>query len=303
MYRGRFAPTPSGELHLGSLVSAVASYLDARSSGGEWLVRIEDVDCHRSRPAFDSAILKELERHGLFWDGAVVRQSERSEYYIATLEKLQAQKRLYVCRCSRAHLQQRGCPLSADGEFIYPGYCRSPDLPAFSVRGVVAEKAALRVCIQPDEVVDFQDRVRGHLSSRLLEDVGDFAVFRMDGCFAYHLAVVVDDFEQGVTHVVRGLDILPLTARQVWLQRILQFTTPIYHHVPLVCGADGQKLSKSASAQALKSSRALDNLYQALRHLGLFQLSPEHNNCDELLREACQQWSLKFKLPVSSRYR
>lgn len=295
MYRGRFAPTPSGELHLGSLVSAVASYLDARAAGGEWLVRIEDIDRQRSRPAFESSILRELERHSLFWDGPVVRQSERSEVYISTLETLKSQERLYVCHCSRTQLQQRGCPVSADGEFIYQGYCWSDRSVDFLVREIVSQKAALRVRIDPDEAVGFEDRLGGRLTSRLADEVGDFAVFRMDGCFAYHLAVVVDDFEQGVTHVVRGLDILPLTARQVWLQQRLHLPTPVYLHVPLVVDADGQKLSKSASAQALKLTPALDNLYGALDHLGFAEVSRAHTRCEELLAEACELWTLKFK--------
>jgi glutamyl-Q tRNA(Asp) synthetase len=286
MERGRFAPTPSGLLHMGSLVAALASYLDVRKRGGEWLVRIEDVDTVRARPEFESAILRELERHGLFWDGSVVRQSERSEYYRSALVRLEAWNRLYGCVCSRQMLKRRGCFENAQGELIYPGFCRPS-------RGqeVNLHSAALRLLID-DNFYEFEDLLAGKQSGWVLEEVGDFVLRRADGCFTYHLAVVVDDFLQGVTRIVRGADILPLTGRHILLQRVLGYPTPIYAHVPLVLSETGEKLSKSASAQALAASLPVNNLICALMHLGLEMQAHDFSSVEDILAYALENYVL-----------
>lgn len=298
MYRGRFAPTPSGELHLGSLVAAVASYLDARAFDGEWILRIEDVDQHRSRPHFESLIKAELERHGLYWDGPVVRQSERVDLYRWALETLRQSGLVYECACSRAVLQRRGCPINGEGEFIYPGYCRTAQTgekqPDFNPRSQVS----VRLCVN-DALISFEDRWAGNYAQSVAVSVGDFVLRRADGMYAYHLAVVVDDFNQNITHVVRGFDILPLTGRHIYLQRILGFTSPSYLHVPLVYSADGQKLSKSASAQAIREGSAPDNLRKALLHLGLVVPDEYAISCDEILLFATKLWRQRFSTNVS----
>jgi glutamyl-Q tRNA(Asp) synthetase len=267
MYRGRFAPTPSGDLHLGSLVAATAGFLDARVSGGQWLVRIEDVDVQRCKPHFESSILTDLERHGLNWDGEVVRQSSRTKLYEDALKKLYSSGHAYSCFCSRAKLEKMHCRRNAEGEFVYPAICRPErieggrDLLDFATR---KHSFRFRADVPPTL---FNDEWLGPQSVRVAEEAGDFVLRRTDGCFAYTLAVVVDDFLQGITHIVRGMDILPLTARQIQLQKALGFDTPVYRHCRLVCGPDGQKLSKSASARALRETPAHLNLSNALKLL------------------------------------
>jgi glutamyl-Q tRNA(Asp) synthetase len=295
MYRGRFAPTPSGELHMGSLVAAVASFLDARAAKGEWLVRIEDVDSQRSRIQFETAILLELERHGLHWDGEAVRQSQRIKYYDDALERLYRAGFVFRCSCSRSSLTERGCPINTEGEFVYPSICRNHainvvpsvcalfDLPDVSFR--------FRVESEPTE---FEDAWLGPQIVWVSREAGDFLLRRKDGCYAYHLAVVVDDYLQGVTHVVRGMDILPLTARQVLVQRALGFSTPVYKHCALVRSSDGVKLSKSASARALKETPAQLNLRNALQFLGIEMGIEPSSRCDEILARAAELWRQKF---------
>ena len=290
MVRGRFAPTPSGPLHMGSLVAALASYLDARRRGGLWLVRIEDVDTTRCKIEFEKAILLELERHGLFWDGQVVRQSKRSEFYVDALSTLAHQNFLYSCSCTRLSLQNRGCEFNAQGELVYPGFCRPKSVAGGRGR-VLSSGFAERFLVEMGDF-EFLDEIAGFQFGSVAKDVGDFVVRRADGCFSYNLAVVVDDFLQGINRVVRGADILPLTGRHMVLQRALGFAHPQYAHIPLVFGEDGRKLSKSDSARALSETSAPENLKQALAHLGVPIRLSDHASINDILRFAQMHYTL-----------
>lgn len=269
---------------MGSLVAALASYLDARQRGGLWLVRIEDVDTTRCKIDFEKAILFELERHGLFWDGEVVRQSKRSKFYADALSTLAHQNLLYSCSCTRLSLQHRGCELNPQGELVYPGFCR-PKSAAGSRGRVLSSGFAQRFFVEMGDF-EFLDEIAGFQFGSVSKDVGDFVVRRADGCFTYHLAVVVDDFLQGITRVVRGADILPLTGRHIVLQRALGFPNPQYAHIPLIFGEDGRKLSKSDSAMALSETSVPENLKQALEHLGVLVRLGDHSSIDDILRFA-----------------
>lgn len=259
---GRFAPSPTGSLHLGSLAAAVASWLFARAADGRWLVRVEDIDTPRVVPGSAEEILSALRRYGLEWDGEVLWQSQRTERYEEALERLRAAGLVYDCACSRADLQRAAsAPLGA--EAVYPGTCRN-GLP----EGKAARAIRFRV---PDEVIAFDDLLRGRVEEHVGTQTGDFVVRRADGLFAYQLAVVVDDAEQGVTQVVRGVDLLGSTARQIALQRALDYETPAYAHIPLVTKPDGSKLGKrdgSLPLPALDDARVRETLAAALRHLG-----------------------------------
>lgn len=263
-YRGRFAPSPSGPLHFGSLLAALASFLQARSQNGDWLVRIEDIDPPRIVAGAASAILRTLERFGLYWDGSVSYQSQRTESYAQALQDLQAQAIVYPCTCSRREIVQQAA-LAADGSRLYPGFCRGgsahPERPA-----------ALRVCCQNFALIQFHDRIQGEQCQNLATEVGDFVLQRADGVFAYQLAVVVDDAEQGITEIVRGCDLLSSTARQIYLQRLLGFAQPAYCHLPLILDQRGDKLSKQTGALALDTAQASALLVTALGLLG--QQSP-----------------------------
>jgi len=259
-YRGRFAPSPTGPLHFGSLIAALGSWLDARAAGGEWLLRIEDVDTPRNVPGADSAILHTLADLGLTWDGAVLWQSQRLAAYAAALDALVAAGDAYPCACSRKEIESTGAARAVDGGFVYPGTCRH-GLP----RGRVARAWRLRV---PAQTVGFSDRLQGLVRQDLAAAVGDFVLRRADGPFAYQLAVVVDDAAQGVTDVVRGADLLDSTPRQLWLQRCLGAATPRYLHLPLATNPAGEKWSKQTAAPALDLSRPGATLARALAFLG-----------------------------------
>ncbi|MGE5103579.1 MAG: tRNA glutamyl-Q(34) synthetase GluQRS [Betaproteobacteria bacterium] len=245
LYRGRFAPSPTGPLHFGSLVAAMASYADARAAGGLWHVRIEDVDTPRARPGADSLILAALERLGFEWDGPVWRQSSRREAYDEALAALRTAGLVYPCTCTRRALAQH--PLGRLGERVYPGTCRAD---AADAQGT---PAAYRVRV-PATAIAFDDRLYGHQAQDLARDVGDFVVLRSDGLFSYQLAVVVDDGEQRISDVVRGADLLTSTPRQIFLQEALGLATPRYLHVPVAVDAQGVKLSKQHGAQPLPAS-------------------------------------------------
>ncbi|MHB1214248.1 MAG: tRNA glutamyl-Q(34) synthetase GluQRS [Thiobacillus sp.] len=257
-YVGRFAPSPTGPLHAGSLVAAVASWLDARAAGGRWLLRMEDLDYPRCEPGAADIILRQLEAYGLLWDGAMLVQTQRDAAYAAALATLQDIDAVYPCACTRSQLAQ--APRNHEGEIIYPGTCRN-GLPA----GATARAWRVRV---PDARICFHDRIRGDLQQNLAHEVGDFIVRRADGLFAYQLAVVVDDAFQGITHVVRGADLLWNTPRQVYLQTLLGLPTPVYAHVPLITNAAGQKLSKQTRASALPETGRGTVMAQALAALG-----------------------------------
>lgn len=263
---GRFAPSPTGPLHLGSLVAAVGSWLHARAGGGRWLVRMEDLDTPRVVPGADRAILEALRLYGLDWDGEVVYQSQRLALYEDALSALRARGLVFDCACSRAELQRSAsAPAATDpAERIYPGTCRG-GLPA----GRTARAVRFRA---PDRVIAFHDRVAGLIAENVATRTGDFVVKRADGVFAYQLAVVVDDGEQKVTEVVRGADLLDSTARQIALQDALSLPHPEYGHLPLVVAADGSKLGKRDGALPLPSldpRRIRETMGIALEHLGI----------------------------------
>ena len=257
-YRGRFAPSPTGPLHFGSLIAALASYADARAAHGEWLVRIEDVDTPRTRAGAGDAILATLERLGFEWDGPVWRQSERTANYAEALRRLAARDLVYACVCTRS--ERAADPVGPIGERIYPGICR---------HGIAAQAGDRRRAIRiraPASTIAFTDRLYGEVAQSLARDVGDFVVRRSDGLFAYQLAVVVDDAAQAITDIVRGADLLASTPRQIFLQRALDVPTPRYLHVPVAIDAHGRKLSKQAGARALAGA-PLDALLAAWRFL------------------------------------
>ena len=268
MLTGRFAPSPTGPLHLGSLVAAVGSWLFARKGGGRWLVRMEDLDTPRVVPGSADEILAALERYGLTWDGEVVYQSRRQKLYEEALASLRARGLAYDCACSRAELARAAsAPASGDpvdAERVYPGTCRD---------GIPAGRAprAIRFRVPPG-VIEFEDVLRGHVEEDVAARVGDFVIRRADGLFAYQLAVVVDDAAQEVTDVVRGGDLLSSTARQIALQRALGLPTPRYAHLPLVLAADGTKMGKRDGAlplPTLDARRVSETLAEALTMLGI----------------------------------
>ncbi|WP_183682971.1 tRNA glutamyl-Q(34) synthetase GluQRS [Pseudomonas sp. Tn43] len=250
-YIGRFAPTPSGHLHFGSLVAALASYLDARSVGGRWLVRMEDLDPPREEPGAQAAILKALESYGFEWDGDMVRQSDRHAAYDEVINRLFNQGLAYACTCSRKQLE----PYHG----IYPGFCRNA--------GHGTENAAIRLRV-PELEYHFIDRVQGEFRQHLGREVGDFVIRRRDGLYAYQLAVVLDDARQGITDIVRGADLLDSTPRQLYLQELLGLPQPRYLHIPLITQPDGHKLGKSYRSPPLTEDQATPLLLRALRALG-----------------------------------
>ncbi|MEO8379285.1 MAG: tRNA glutamyl-Q(34) synthetase GluQRS [Acidobacteriota bacterium] len=263
MHTGRFAPSPTGPLHLGSLVAAVGSWLFARAAGGRWLVRMEDIDTPRVVPGSAEEILGALRRYELEWDGEIVWQSRRTALYEQALETLRADGCIYECACSRADLQRAAsAPLGA--EAVYPGTCRN---------GIGEGKLARAIRFRsPDEAIAFEDRLAGRVEENVAGTTGDFVVRRADGLFAYQLAVVVDDADQGVTEVVRGADLLHSTARQIALQRALHIPAPRYAHLPLVLNPDGSKLGKRDGAlplPTLDDAHVRETLARALRHLGM----------------------------------
>ncbi len=271
-YCGRFAPTPSGPLHAGSVVAALASYLDARAHQGRWLVRIEDTDGPRCTAGADQAILHQLQRLGLRSDEAVVWQSRRSARYEAALEALKAAGRAYPCGCSRLDIAQAlslsGVPRARHADWPYPGTCR------LGLQGRPAR--AWRACA--GGLWAWTDRRLGPQVQDLSREVGDFVIRRADGCWAYQLAVVVDDAEQGITHVVRGEDLADNTPRQQQLQQHLGLPTPAYLHTPLILAVDGQKLSKQNGAKAVGVTRPLAVLQAAAAALGLDVPHPTTSN-------------------------
>lgn len=254
--RGRFAPSPTGPLHFGSLVAAVGSYLNAKSKKYEWFVRIEDLDPPRELPGAADDILRTLEAFGLLWDGPVMRQSQRSEAYLDTIAQLQQQKLVYACRCSRRDIELEALP-GIEGP-RYPGSCRN--------RGLPEKNAAVRV-ITYDEVTTVRDRIQGEIIHNLQRDIGDFVIRRRDGLFSYQLAVVVDDAEQGITEIFRGTDLLDSTPRQIYLQQQLGYYTPDYFHCPIAVNVAGQKLSKQNLAPAVIVKNPSRPLILALKFL------------------------------------
>jgi glutamyl-Q tRNA(Asp) synthetase len=280
-YVGRFAPSPTGPLHFGSLVAAVASWLDARAVGGRWLLRIEDVDATRTVPGAADEIMRTLEALGLTWDGEVAWQSRRTDLYERALLRLRAAGETYRCRCTRREIADSAL-VGLEGA-IYPGTCRKLGIPP---QAGVAERM-----LAADRPVTFPDRALGAVSQNVARDIGDFVVKRRDGLHAYQLAVVVDDAEQGVTDVVRGADLLWSTPRQILLQQALGYPTPHYRHIPVVTDAAGEKLSKQTGAAAIDPAKGPELLRQALAFLG--QPAPDSGDAAEILAAAAREYVTK----------
>jgi len=274
-YVGRFAPSPTGPLHFGSFVAALASWLDARAAGGSWLLRMEDLDRPRLKSDASDRILAQLDSAGLHWDGEVAWQSRRLDLYRQALERLASMGATYWCACTRKEIADSA--ITPDGAGVYAGTCRKGFARGKSPR-------AIRLKTGPDPIA-FEDRLQGPVSQAVEREVGDFVVFRADGTFAYQLAVVVDDAAQGITDVVRGADLIDSTPRQIHLQRLLGLPTPRYLHVPVAVTAAGEKLSKQKDA-AEGSSR---DLRAALTFLG--HTAPADLADDELLAWAKGAWN------------
>jgi glutamyl-Q tRNA(Asp) synthetase len=287
-YRGRFAPSPTGPLHFGSLVAAMASYADARAARGEWLVRIEDVDTPRCVPGADLQIIEQLAACGLHADESPLWQSTRGAAYQQALDRLLAAGWAYPCGCTRRDielaLRARGSPKPRGGELVYPGTCRD------GLHGRAARAVRMRTSLgapEDEAKIEWRDRRLGLQQQRLCDAVGDFVLKRADGLWAYQLAVVVDDAAQGITHVVRGEDLADNTPRQILLQRALGLPTPSYLHTPLVLGANGEKLSKQNGAAALDLRNPLAALRDAARALGLSVVAED---APGFLAEAVHAW-------------
>jgi glutamyl-Q tRNA(Asp) synthetase len=282
---GRFAPSPSGPLHSGSLLAAVASYVDAKAHKGQWLLRIEDVDRHRTVKGSRDRILKSLEHHGLHWDGTIELQTNNDDRYEAALEQLHQQQKVFFCQCSRTALKQTPGP--------YPGTCRTKKTSRYiaATRHQPASHTLRFEC--SEDTIDFTDRILGKQSFELAQ-LGDFILRRRDSLFAYQLAVVIDDAEQSVTSVVRGADLLSSTPWQIALQQALNLPAMNYAHLPLITHANnGQKLSKQTGALAINNSHAANNIYIALTQLG--QQLPEQAqrlSVEQLLIWAIDHWQI-----------
>lgn len=288
MYIGRFAPSPTGPLHFGSLIAAVASYLESRSQNGLWLVRMDDLDPPREKAGAASTILQSLDAFGFEWDGEVMYQSQRHSAYAAALEQLEMQGKLYPCSCSRKDIAKQG--ITGPYGPIYPGNCRAlanrdPNKPA-----------VLRLRTH-DDPIRFLDGIQGEYSQRIESEIGDFLLKRRDELYAYHLAVVVDDAEQNISDIVRGVDLLDSTPRQIYIQQLLQLPTPRYSHLPLAVNAQRQKLSKQSYAKAIDARQATKLLCDALSFLGQ---SPEQGLETEALNSvwtwAISHWQIS-KVP------
>ena len=273
-YIGRFAPSPTGPLHFGSLLTAVASYCDAKANHGKWLVRIEDTDIPRIYPNSETHILSCIDAFEFEPDAKIIFQKDRLTIYEQVLDQLKQQHAIYACQCTRKML---------GSNHIYAGTCRDLNLD-FAEQAIRLKVDDLLIC--------FEDRLQGRQCSNLKDDLGDFVLKRRDGIISYQLAVVVDDYLQGITHVVRGADLLDNTTRQIWLGSILNYPSLSYMHLPLAMNDQGQKLSKQNLAQALDVSKASELLQQALLALG--QPNVELNQPRIMLQQAVQQWDMNL---------
>ena len=290
MYIGRFAPSPTGLLHIGSLLTALASYADARAHGGRWLVRMEDLDPPREMAGAADDILRTLEAFGFEWDGGVAYQSRRYDLYHEALGRLKAKGLVYPCDCSRKDWQAVA-RAGADG-FVYNGCCAGLD-----PQRALHKTPAWRVRV-PDEIIGFDDAVVGHYAQNLAHDIGDFVLLRADGFWAYQLAVVADDAAQGITHIVRGQDLLVSTPRQLWLHRALDTPEPHYAHLPLLVNGAGQKWSKQTLAPALDLGAREALLRQVMAYLKL-PAAPEVGRPQDLLAWAVRHWDMA-KVPKAA---
>lgn len=257
-YVGRFAPSPTGPIHIGSLLAAVASYCDAKANNGLWLLRMEDLDTPRVMRGAAEHIVQTLAGFGFAWDGDILYQSQQSAAYEEALAQLNALQLLYPCTCSRKEIADSSQRHGIDG-LVYPGTC---------LKQPIKPRAAIATRIQVhDFTACFHDLIQGSMTQSLRTDIGDFILKRADGVFAYQLAVVVDDAQQGITHIIRGADLLNSTPRQLYLQQVLGYSRPAYGHIPVVINAAGEKLSKQTKAAAIDITLASQQLYQALHML------------------------------------
>lgn len=279
---GRFAPTPSGSLHFGSLVTAVASYCHSKSQQGQWLVRIEDVDTPRVVKGSTSEILTSLEAYGFEWDGEVLYQSSRFEYYESKLVELLDQQHCYACECSRKSLRTKGISSGLMGP-IYPGICRNKNLSSIN--------HSIRLNTDPANISQFNDQIYGDIELNLSVQVGDFILKRVDGIYAYHLAVILDDNTQNINQVVRGADLLLSTCLHLYLQQLFKLPTPQYLHLPLIKNSDGKKLSKQTGAKAIDITNPSATLISALQFLNQ-PIQPSWINLKPttLLKQATNHW-------------
>jgi glutamyl-Q tRNA(Asp) synthetase len=291
-YCGRFAPSPTGPLHFGSLVAAVGSYLDARHHHGEWRLRIEDIDPPREVPGATDDILRTLDAFGLEWDGPVTYQSRRADRYEASLERLERLGFLFGCACTRKEIPDNGVP--GAGGAVYPGTCRRGLPPGRTARSLRVRVDNSTICVQ--------DRLQGFTRQSLPGEVGDFIVRRADGFIAYQLAVVVDDGEQQISHIVRGADLLDSTPRQIYLQRLLGLPEPDYLHLPVAVNGTGEKLAKQTHAREVSREHVGRILRDVLRFL--HQELPESGDDatpQELLRWASTRWNVQSLPPGRTR--
>jgi len=301
-YRGRFAPSPTGPLHAGSLVAALGSWLDARKNQGKWLLRIEDIDTPRCIPGADQEIMRQLQACGLSWDEEPSWQSDRQELYKKALERLNELQMIYPCTCSRqtiaSALAARSLITARNQEMLYPGTCRPDEIHPYQITNALFSDVAWRLALPPELTVEFKDLILGKQTQDINQAVGDFVLRRRDGLFTYQLAVVVDDAEQGITHIVRGADLLSNTARQIHLQNALGYASPSYLHLPLVLDEHGEKLSKQTMASAIHTEneeQALQELRKAARYLGLRDLPyGKATSIAEWLLAATQAWDRKI---------
>ena len=293
-YIGRFAPSPTGPLHFGSLVAAVASYCDAKSNQGKWLLRLEDIDRPREIAGAADTILQQLDAFCFEWDGELLHQSQRDVEYSQALDYLQNQQLIYPCTCTRKEIADSSHLIGIDG-FVYHKTCLHHPLKPHTPQ-------ALRIQTNANEL-HFYDAIQGKISQNVQADIGDFVLKRADGLFTYQLAVVVDDAAQGITHVVRGADLLNSTPRQIYLQQCLNLPTPIYAHIPVACNQAGEKLSKQTLAPAIDAKLASLQLFKALTFLG--QQPPtelQHANLQALWQWAISHWQLHQISAVNSTF-
>ncbi len=290
-YCGRFAPTPSGPLHFGSMIAAIGSFCDARAHGGQWQVRIDDIDTPRAVTGVADEILRTLEAFALQWDGRAVYESQNRDAYHHALHSLRATGRVFACSCSRREISKAGIR-GADGP-VYPGTCRTAPRADRPVR-------SLRLRVEDSDTIGFTDQLQGRFSQDLAASVGDFVIYRADGVFSYHLACAVGDAHQSITHVVRGADLIDSTPRQIYIQRLLNLPTPRYLHLPVATNRHGEKLSKQTHATPVERARAPQTIYAVLRFLG--QQPPEelaHWSAQQAIDWAVNAWQ-RERLPNAS---
>ena len=288
MIIGRFAPSPTGPLHMGSLVAAMASYLVSRQANGRWLVRIDDLDNERCSATHSANILRTLEDFGLLWDGSVLYQSQRQAAYQQALEQLAAQGDCFACHCTRKQLRQTAAK-GIDG-LIYPGTCRG--------HHALESQCVIR-CKTSQLNIHLNDELQAPLQLNIQQAIGDFVIRRADGQFSYQLAVVVDDAAQGITHVVRGADLFHTSLKQIYLQQLLNIPTPHYCHLPIMCTAQGEKLSKQTHAPPLQPNNAIQQLLSAWQFLGQKPAPETPSSLDNFWLWAKKHWNIN-RIPTSS---